>query len=95
MNTTQINAPQEDRNSIRNLVDQYAYCADSRDAQGQMSLFTEDTIFEVYYDVKSKTPTQTVLGRANLFPVFEIVTLVWFAKFPLPTGILPDPSGCT
>lgn len=38
------------RLAIRELVDQYAYCADTRDAQGQMALFTEDTHFVVYMD---------------------------------------------
>lgn len=31
-----------DRLAIRELVDAYAYCADRRDAEGQMSLFTPD-----------------------------------------------------
>ncbi|MCW3126471.1 MAG: nuclear transport factor 2 family protein [Bacteroidetes bacterium] len=61
----------EDRVAIRELVDAYANCADTRDAQGQMYLFTEDTNFEVYMDAKSPTPTQIVQGRANLFPVFD------------------------
>jgi len=29
-----------DRLAIRELVEAYAHCADSRDAKGQMSLFT-------------------------------------------------------
>ena len=29
-----------DRLAIRELVEAYAYCADRRDAEGQMSLFT-------------------------------------------------------
>lgn len=61
----------QDRLSIRELVDKYAYCADSRDAQGQMALFTEDTNFEVFYDAKSETPTQVYTGREALQPVFE------------------------
>jgi len=61
----------EDRNSIRELVDAYAYCADTRDAQGQMSLFTEDTSFIVFMDAKSSVPTQTINKRADLFPVFD------------------------
>jgi hypothetical protein len=32
-----------DRLAIRELVDAYAYCADRRDAKGQMALFTIDT----------------------------------------------------
>ena len=34
-----------DRLAIRELVEAYAYCADRRDAKGQMSLFTGDTHF--------------------------------------------------
>jgi hypothetical protein len=36
-----------DRLAIRELVEAYAYCADRRDAKGQMSLFTEDAHFVV------------------------------------------------
>lgn len=60
-----------DRQAIRNLVDQYAYCADTRDAQGQMALFTEDTRFIIFMDAKSPEPTQIINKRANLFPVFD------------------------
>ena len=35
-----------DRLAIRELVDAYAYCADRRDAVGQMELFTEDADFQ-------------------------------------------------
>ena len=61
----------EDRLAIRELIDQYAYCADTCDAQGQMAIFTEDTNFEVYMDEKLPAPTQVVGGRKNLFPVFD------------------------
>jgi hypothetical protein len=61
----------EDRLAIRELIDQYTYCADTRDAQGQMALFTEDTNFEVFMDEKSATPTQVVNSRKDLFPVFD------------------------
>ena len=61
----------DDRLAIRELVDNYAFCADTRDAQGQMALFTEDTNFEVYYDPKSGKPSQVVSSRADLFPVFD------------------------
>ncbi len=71
MNTEQKINALEDRIAIRNLVDQYAFCADSRDAQGQMALFTEDTVFEVYYDPKSEVPSQVIQKRADLFPVFD------------------------
>jgi SnoaL-like protein len=36
-----------DRLAIRELVGACAYCADRRDAKGQMSLFTPDTHFVV------------------------------------------------
>ena len=61
----------EDRIAIRELIDQYAYCADTRDAQGQMALFTVDTNFEVFMDSKSSTPTQVINNRQDLFPVFD------------------------
>src|ERR1700744_5342426 len=59
-----------DRLAIRELVEAYAYCADRRDAEGQMSLFTEDTHFVVYMDAKSATPSQELNSRAALAPVF-------------------------
>jgi hypothetical protein len=61
----------EDRLAIRELVDNYAYCADTRDTQGQMALFTEDTNFEVFMDAKASEPTQIINKRADLFPVFD------------------------
>jgi ketosteroid isomerase-like protein len=60
-----------DRLAIRELVDAYAYCADRRDAAGQMALFTEDTDFLVYMDTSDPTPTQHLRGRASLAPVFD------------------------
>lgn len=60
-----------DRLAIRELIDAYAFCADSRDAQGQMALFTEDTLFEVFMDAKNPEPSQVIRGRAGLFPVFD------------------------
>jgi ketosteroid isomerase-like protein len=60
-----------DRLAIRRLVDAYAHCADRRDARGQMDLFTDDTVFEVYMDSRAAEPTQTVLGREALAPVFD------------------------
>jgi SnoaL-like domain len=71
MNTEQQLEQAADRQAIRNLVDQYAYCADTRDAQGQMALFTEDTRFIVFMDAKSSEPTQVINKRADLFPVFD------------------------
>ena len=66
-------APQEigDRLAIRELVDAYAHCADRRDVEGQMSLFTADTEFLVYMDRRNSIPTQEIRGRERLRPVFE------------------------
>ena len=71
MNTEQRLQQLEDRIAIRELIDEYAFCADTRDAHGQMSIFTEDTNFEVYMDEKLTVPTQVVSGRKNLLPVFD------------------------
>ncbi|MGY4768764.1 nuclear transport factor 2 family protein [Kribbella sp. CWNU-51] len=66
-------SPEEaaDRLAIRELFDAYAHCADRRDAEGQMALFTDDTHFVVYMDAKSDEPTQELRGRAALAPVFD------------------------
>jgi hypothetical protein len=71
MNIEQKLQELEDRIAIRDLIDRYAFCADTRDAQGQMAIFTEDTNFEVYYDPKSNTPSEVHTGRQSLFPVFD------------------------
>ncbi|MGO9976430.1 MAG: nuclear transport factor 2 family protein [Solirubrobacteraceae bacterium] len=60
-----------DRLAIRELVDAYAHCADRRDAEGQTSLFTEDTRFVVYMDGQGSEPTQVLDGREALTPVFD------------------------
>jgi hypothetical protein len=59
-----------DRLAIRELVEAYAHCADRRDAKGQMSLFTTDTHFVVYMNAKDPTPSQELLSREALAPVF-------------------------
>jgi hypothetical protein len=59
-----------DRLAIRELVEAYAHCADRRDANGQMSLFTADTHFVVYMDTKDSKPTQELHTREALAPVF-------------------------
>jgi hypothetical protein len=66
-------SPQEaaDRLAIREPVDAYASCADRRDVEGQMSLFTADTEFLVYMDSRNAVPTQEIRGRDGLRPVFE------------------------
>src|SRR6201994_1376243 len=60
-----------DRLAIRELVDAYAHCADRRDAEGQKSLFTEDTHFVVHMDGQGSEPTQVLDGREALTPVFD------------------------
>ncbi len=59
-----------DRLAIRELVEAYAHCADSRDAKGQMSLFTADTHFVVYMNAKDPTPSQELHSREALAPAF-------------------------
>jgi SnoaL-like domain len=59
-----------DRLAIRELVEAYAHCADRRDANGQMSLFTADTRFAMYMNAKDSTPSQELHSREALAPVF-------------------------
>jgi len=59
-----------DRLAIRELVEAYPHCADRRDANGQMALFTADAHFVVYMDAKDPQPTQELHGRESLAPVF-------------------------
>ena len=59
-----------DRLAIREIVDAYAHCADRRDAEGQMALFTVDTHFEVFMDAKDPAPSMDLRGRDALAPVF-------------------------
>jgi hypothetical protein len=65
-------SPEEaaDRLAIRELVEAYAHCADRRDANGQMSLFTMDTHFVVYMGAKDPKPSQELRSREALAPVF-------------------------
>lgn len=59
-----------DRLAIRELIEAYAHCADRRDADGQMALFTEDAHFVVFMSAKDPTPSQELYSRAALAPVF-------------------------
>jgi SnoaL-like domain len=59
-----------DRLAIRELVETYAHCADRRDAEGQMSLFTTDTHFVVYMNARDPTPSQELHSREALALVF-------------------------
>jgi hypothetical protein len=66
-------SPEEatDRLAIRELFDAYARCADTRDAAGQMALFTADTRFSVFMDGPGSEPTSVLEGRESLAPVFD------------------------
>ena len=69
---SEITATEEaDRLAIRELVDAYAHCADRRNAEGQKSLFTQDTRFVVYMEGQGSEPTQVLHGRDTLTPVFD------------------------
>ena len=59
-----------DRLAIRELVEAYAYCADRREAEAQMALFTADTHFVVFMDAKNPKPSQELHSRDALAPVF-------------------------
>jgi hypothetical protein len=59
-----------DRLAIRELIEAYAHCADRRDAEGQMALFTRDTHFVVYMNAKDPKPSQELHSREALAPVF-------------------------
>jgi hypothetical protein len=71
MNTEKAIQELQDRVAIRELIDAYTFCADTRNIEGHMALFTKDTNFEVYMDEKNPVPTQVVKGNKNLFPVFD------------------------
>ena len=60
-----------DRLAIRKLVAAYVHCADRREAQGQMSLFTTDTRFLAYMNAKDPTPALELNSREALAPVFR------------------------
>jgi len=66
-------SPQEaaDRLAIREVFDAYAHCADTRDAEGQKALFSEDTRFAVYMDGPGTKPSYVLEGREALSPVFD------------------------
>ena len=72
MSTHVAISPEEaaDRLAIRELIEAYARCADRRDANGQMALFTSDTHFVVYLNAAQPTPSQELHSREALAPVF-------------------------
>ena len=60
------NTEAADRLAIRELVDAYAFCADTRNAEGQKALFTDDTHFVVYRPVRAPTrPTICVAVKRS------------------------------
>lgn len=59
-----------DRLAIRELIEAYAHCADRRDSNGQMALFTSDVRFVVYMNAKDPKPSQELRSRMELAPVF-------------------------
>jgi hypothetical protein len=59
-----------DRIAIRELIEAYAHCADRRDANGQMSLFTADTHFVVFMNAEDPNPSLELHSREALAPVF-------------------------
>ena len=60
-----------DRLAIRELVDAYAFCADTRDAEGQKALFTDNTRFVVFMGGEGSDATDELHGRESLTPVFD------------------------
>ena len=60
-----------DRLALRELFDAYARCADTRDATGQMALFTADARFVVFMDGPNTEPTSVLEGRDSLARVFD------------------------
>jgi len=58
------------RLAIRELIEAYAHCADRRDANGQMALFTPDTHFVVFMNAKDPAPSRELHSREALGPVF-------------------------
>jgi hypothetical protein len=71
VHTAISSAEAADRLAIRELFDAYAHCADTRDAEGQKALFTEDTRFAVYMDGPGTAPSYVLHDRESLSPVFD------------------------
>src|SRR3954451_5106516 len=63
-----------DRLALRELFDEYAHCADHRDAEGQKALFTDDTRFTVFMGGEGTDPTYVLEGREALTPVVDDLT---------------------
>jgi hypothetical protein len=61
-----------DRLAIRELVEAYAHCADRREAQHQVALFTADAHFVVYMNAKDPKPSMELHTREALAQVSPI-----------------------
>ena len=72
-----------DRLAIYELIGAYAHCADRRDANRQMSLFTPDTHFIVHMDAKPSQPAMESHRREDVAPVFADLNK-YEADDPLP-----------
>ena len=59
-----------DRLAIRELAEAYAHCADRRNANEQMTLFTDDAHLVVYMNARDSAPSQELHSREALTPVF-------------------------
>jgi SnoaL-like domain len=79
-----------DRLALRELFDEYAHCADRRDAEGQKALFTDDTVFAVYMDGEGSEPTYVLHGREALTPVF---VNAWHAPSRIPVRLRREARG--
>jgi SnoaL-like protein len=65
-------SPEEaaDRLAIRELIEDYAHCADRRDAKGQMALFIPDSHFVVHMNARDPKPSRELHSREELAEVF-------------------------
>ena len=64
-----------DRLAIRGLIEAYAYCADRRDAKGQMSFFTADSHFVVYTQEQISAHTWGARITSRVFELWELLPL--------------------
>jgi hypothetical protein len=63
-----------DRLAIRALIETYARCADHRDEEGWMALFTTDAHFAVYMNGRDAKPSQELHPRDKLGSIFAHFT---------------------
>jgi hypothetical protein len=60
-----------DRLAIRALIDGHAHCADRRDADGQIALFTKDSAFRVFMDSHGGGPSRSMAKASEIRFWFE------------------------